>query len=248
MSVLVVVPTVGPVETKARLFKQLQKDTYVAEVIVVDNGECFNLKNHSHLKKFTEVDAGCNLHWLASCNLGAAIAASKNFQFVCFLNDDLILSNHFFRGLVHTAMSNDNVGAVVPLYTGKSCLPAYDDKSQEEWKAQQEDKRINGIDGTCLLIPTTVLKEVGYLDPVFYGPGWGSELDYRLRLEKAGYHVYLSKRCKAWHDNPATSYSKHYGSREQYVKTGCKLARQGFGKKYGPNWREELNLKKAFTE
>jgi len=248
MSVLVVVPTVGPVPTKHKLFKQLQGDPHVSEVLVVDNGNCFNLKNHSHLKKFNEIDAGCNLNWLASCNLGMSVALTRSFEYVCLLNDDVTLSRQCFSGLLTAAKVNKDVGSVMPLYNSKSIIKAYDAASEEDWKPVQEDFPCIGVDGTCLLIPVRVIKAIGFLDPVFFGPGWGAAIDYRLRIYDIALKCFITRRSKVWHKTRSVSASKLYGSEETYVKKAAAWARQGLRQKYGPNWREDLNIKKAFKE
>lgn len=245
MSLLVVIPTIKEVPTKDQLFNDLQNDLFVSEVLVIDNGDCFNLSNYPHLSKFQEIDAGCNLNWLAACNVGIGLAVTRGFTHVCLLNDDSILSRSFFQQMTTSAYRCKDLGALLPLYTGISCIAAHDDRSVEEWVPETKEEIINGIDGTCLFLPVSVIKSVGFLDPVFFGPGWGSELDFKLRLHKAGLHVYLTRRCKLWHSN-ATSASQIYGSEKEYCRQASLWAIEGFKLKYGNNWREDLKIPKAF--
>jgi hypothetical protein len=50
----------------------------------------------------------------------------------------------------------------------------------------------------CILIPTSVLRQVGLMDPVF-GRGYCEETDWTLRSKSLGYRVTLAPSCFVYH-------------------------------------------------
>ena len=52
--------------------------------------------------------------------------------------------------------------------------------------------------GFCMAMPTTIINEVGLMDPVF-GRGYSEEIDWCLRSHTMGYHSVLAPSCFVYH-------------------------------------------------
>lgn len=244
--ILVVIPTVIEHPYKYKLLDQLAQDPHVANIVVVDNGYCFEIPEAFKQpgSKLERVRPGCNLNWLSSCNLGAVLALERKIPYVCFLNDDVELSNPFFSGMLATFARNPNAAVVVPNYNGSFGENAHCAQNKESWQPRQADIKVSYIDGTCVLLPKRTLETIGLLDPVFQHPGWGADVDYAYRVAKQNKELYVCQEAMLWHAQPegGTSACVVYGSKEQWQLTGTRHMQVGFNTKYGKDWRKLIPL------
>jgi len=244
--ILVVIPTIIDHGKKYRLLDQLAKEELVGTVLVVDNGNCFGVPGNKRTEwsKVEHVKPGCNLNWLHSNNYGAAIAIERKVPFVCFLNDDVKLSKPFFKQMLKTFRDHPEAGVVVPQYTGKFGDRAFSRATPQNFQPKESETQVNWVDGTCMLISREALQTVGFLDPHFRAPGWGSDVDYSHRMSESGLELYVSHRAMLWHHEHVGGCSAVaiYGNRYNWVSEGMRQAREDLTSKYGPNWRETLPL------
>ena len=70
-------------------------------------------------------------------------------------------------------------------YFPKSCAPA---NKNEDWIEEFETTEIDGLNGACMLLRRSVLKETGLFDERFSLFGHDIDLSYRIRLE--GFKIY----------------------------------------------------------
>lgn len=249
--ILVVIPTIFKNSFKDNLLDQLCAETLIKQVVMVDNGNCFELppEKQKAWAKVQRVHAGLNLNWLHSCNLGVAIALNQQIPYVCFLNDDVKLSNLFFKEMVKTFVNCEDAGVVVPKYTGY-CPAAHDLRSEADWKPEEKEQAVGYVDGTCMLISLQTLQAVGFLDPIFQPPGWGADQDYSYRVRKQGKSLYVSHRAMLWHGEEhkeeniygGTSAVQLYGGKDNWQNSGCRQIRRDMANKYGRDWRKILGL------
>lgn len=244
--VLVVIPTILPHASRSQLLDQLHQQEEVAAVIVVDNGNCFEVpaKKQEIWSKVEHIRPGCNLNWLHSNNYGAAIALERKVPFVCFLNDDVNLSPKFFKQLLQTFKHDPEAGVVVPQYTGSFGDRAFSRAKPSNFQPRDTETQVRWVDGTCMLISSETLQVVGLLDPCFRAPGWGSDVDYSHRVTESGRKLYVSHRAMLWHhaNHGGLSARKVYGSRRKWIVAGMRQAKADLTAKYGPEWREVLPL------
>jgi hypothetical protein len=251
--ILVVIPTIFKNSFKDNLLDQLCGDSLVKQIVVVDNGNCFEIPSEKQQAwaKVQRVEAGCNLNWLASCNLGAAITIAQQIPYVCFLNDDVKLSHLFFKGMLKTFTNCKDAAVVVPRYTGY-CDSAKEFRDEIDWRPAEKEQAVNHVDGTCMLISLQTLQTVGLLDPNFHPPGWGADQDYSYRVRCQGKALYVSYRAMLWHGEDSeenqsriyggTSAKVFFGGKEHWQYNGCRQIRRDMANKYGRDWRKLLGL------
>jgi len=244
--ILVVIPTIIDHDLRGRLLDQLGREELVSTVLVIDNGDCFKVpgKKRTEWAKVQHVRPGCNLNWLHSNNYGAAIALERDIPFVCFLNDDVRISNRFFKQMLKTFRDKPKAGIVVPQYTGKFGDRAFNKATPHNFQPSEGETQVNWTDGTCMLISRETLKTVGFLDPTFRAPGWGSDVDYSHRVSESGGELYVSHRAMLWHYDHVGGFSatEVYGDRQKWVSKGMEQAAEDLRAKYGPHWRDVLPL------
>jgi GT2 family glycosyltransferase len=252
--VLVVIPTIVEHNRKYHLLDQLAKEWPVKRVLMVDNGNCFALpvplEKRERWSKLHRIRPGCNMNWLHSCNLGAAVALEQRIPYVCFLNDDVKLSWEFFENILEAFRQNPDAAVVVPQYNGQFGPEAHNPASDKEWQSRPADIPVPYVDGTCMVLSLNTLRTVGFLDPSFRHPGWGADVDYSHRVALAGQKLYVTQRAMLWHQTPqgGTSAIQIYGGRREWVERGQKQAQQDLEAKYGPNWREILPWPPGVTQ
>jgi len=100
------------------------------------------------------------------------------------------------------------------------------------------------VDGTCMLLHTSTIKAVGFLDPTFRAPGWGADVDYSHRVTQAGLELYVSHRAMVWHPKEAggTSAEQIYGGKREWLRKGLKQVKEDMETKYGFDWRDIMPM------
>lgn len=219
------------------------------DVLVVSNGN-YKGKFHWHDNMdsenfdghFKTFSTGTNLHWHHSCNLGLFHAIAKQYSYVMLLNDDVEVSDNFVPTLVDAAHRNPQAGIIAPVYNGfwgeQQCVG-------NDWKPNDgPDLSVNYVDGTCMLIHTSLIRQIGLPDAEFGAPGWGVDVDYCYRATQAGRPVIVSPRAYLKHDSRigGTSAQHVYGSVAEWQRKGAQQACGDLTRKYGPEFRSLLNL------
>ncbi len=164
-----------------------------------------------------------NLGIPRNMNLGLLRGVSGGYDYVAILNSDLILPSNFVTGIVKVAESNDNVGTVTAWSNHGSIysLPNADadrylaSQEQTNWVSAAVAREFgpDGVEipvgvGNCLLVPTTVVKQIGLFDPVF-GRGYCEEVDFCLRCRSAGLRNILAPNVFVYHKGNAST--RHAG-------------------------------------
>jgi GT2 family glycosyltransferase len=244
--VLVIIPTVIEHAKKYHLLDQLWHEPLVKQVILMDNGNCFGIPDKKRIiwSKVWHIRPGCNLNWLHTNNVGAAIALERKIPYVCFMNDDIQLSQPFFGQMVRSFKHHPEAGVVVPRYNGSFGDRATHYTSRRDFHPEDTDTQVKWVDGTCMMISLRTLQTVGLLDPLFRAPGWAADVDYSHRVSEAGLGLYVSHRAMIWHHqgHGGLSATQIYGNRSSWVANGLKQAKEDLRTKYGPNWRDVLPL------
>ncbi|MEY2986259.1 MAG: hypothetical protein RJB24_488 [Candidatus Parcubacteria bacterium] len=156
-------------------------------------------------------------------NIGLQKAIEQGFSHFVFLNQDVVLSSDVFEQGIH-ALQNTMYGAVVPkilhidnriwwvgthIFSAWRIVLSLSYKISEHLSAnqpyneisdtieEQEIKPIEAITGCALFITKPVIEKVGYLDERYFM--YGEDLDYSLRIKKAGYTLGLLTKPTVYH-------------------------------------------------
>ena len=194
-----------------------------ASVLVVDNGS----KNDdlgriaSAFPEAMIVALSENLGWAGGNNIGMRQALDQGYGYVCLLNNDTILDPTAIEELLLAAAA-----------LGQPCLlhptiAYFDDPAKWQLNPQprpvpagsaSNDQLIDGIVemdwayGACLLMPVSVLENVGVLDERFFLQL--EESDYFLRAKARNIRSFCALRARILHKE-----SSSFGSRITDTKT-----------------------------
>jgi GT2 family glycosyltransferase len=153
-----------------------------------------------------------NLGIPRNMSLGLQAARAGGYEHIVLCNSDVVLGRTCIGHLAEVADRNPAVGSVTAWSNNVSIfsLGGKDGPAQLD---QEETDRIDaslwrrfghrcldiptGV-GFCLLLPVSVVAEVGVLDPVF-GRGYCEEVDWCQRARLAGYRNVLALGCFAFH-------------------------------------------------
>ncbi|WP_159811546.1 glycoside hydrolase family 99-like domain-containing protein [Pseudomonas sp. 18058] len=173
------------------------------EIIVADDASVDDTPQVLELiKNIRYVRNDINLGFLRNCNNALELVKG---EFTLFLNNDVQVTKDWLETLLSTFADYPNVGAVGPKFVYPS------GHLQEAGAALMSDgssvmvglnqdaslpkynyiRRVDYVSGACLLLPTSVLKEIGGFSEEFL-PCYCEDSDLCLSVRAKGYDVYYN--------------------------------------------------------
>lgn len=225
--------------TKEQLLDIAKLDTagINAECLVVDNGsdDCTEAElSDCKLKNmdYRFIESGANLGFAGGNNVGIKDAIKRGFNYIIFMNNDLILPKDLVVKLVSFMDKNPEVGLTSPKmyfapgyefhkdrykkselgkvfwYAGghidwKNVLSSH--RGVDEVDHGQYDKIIETdfANGACAIIRSEVFKKIGYLDDSFFL--YWEDADFSQRAKRAGYKIMYFPETRIWHKVSAST-------------------------------------------
>ena len=196
------------------------------EVIVVDNGSTDGSVEQfkARYPEIEVIENQENLGFAEGNNVGIRAALQEDTAYVLLLNNDTIVDPQFLDELVDVAERDSRVGFAGP----KIYYYDYDSRGRKDvinsagvklnmwvgrvWPlgdheidAGQYDRvqLVDTLIGSCLLVKTRVITEIGLLDPKFFA--YWEETDWCSRGSAAGYTSIYVPQAKIWHKYAASS-------------------------------------------
>jgi hypothetical protein len=231
----------------------------VFRILIVDNGSTDNsVEELKTLEDVTLLVNEKNVGFAAGNNRGIEYALRKGADYVLILNNDVVVAPDMLSKLVSVAQSDSNVGVVGPVIY-------YSDAPKEVWFAGMRFRdrlyvvrrglhlerpldpveRVDFISGCGMLVKREVWEQVGLFDERFFM--YYEDLDFALRVKKAGYSLVCSTETKMWHmlsastgghESPLKQYyqvksmllfcKKHTRGLMRFVNIGIRLFHAGF--------------------
>lgn len=183
-------------------------------IIVVDNGSNDDSVDRirSAYPNVTLIVNQKNLGFGGGCNRGAHFALEHHADYVWFLNNDTTVDADALARMVWTSQSDPEIGAV-------GAVLYYADKPEKvqafgggyihmiagvsrHFTNKIADESLDYLTGASLLIPQTVLQQVGLFDERFFMYWEDTDLCYRIR--QAGYRLAVAKEAIIWHKESAS--------------------------------------------
>lgn len=232
-NIAVIIPIFGRDDLTLTVLGDLSREAGLLDVWLVDNLGTFAPGSAS----VEIVRPGTNLGWSGGCNYGVSVAREREYDAFVLLNNDVRLSPSFVSGLLDAAnvTGGDVIGPVYD-HNWPHQRGTYQDDAAG-YVACARDVAAPFVDGTCMLIRSSVFERIGFLDedhwPMY---GWGCDKDLALRCRGAGGTIWVTER----------SYLNHYGRQTARELVGySELAAErendlGMCAKWGSDWRELL--------
>lgn len=224
----IIVLTWNNFEDTAECLHSLRELNYSRyNVVLVDNGSTDGSIERLHYI-FPEVKIiknGENLGYAGGNNIGIEYALSKDVDYIILLNNDTVVDVNLATELIQASHETKNLGIF-------GCVNYYyNDRKKIQfsggtfnWKTGdiidttrhkidegqfQLLKEVDTVAGSCLFLPTTVIKTVGLLDNRYFLTF--EESDLCCRVKKAGYKVYTHMGAGIWHKVSVTGQAQKKG-------------------------------------
>lgn len=173
-------------------------------LIIVNNGDSdvapFLPPNDSRI---VILNAGKNLGWMGGINGGLEwVLAHDPAKYICFINDDVQIIDHDYGWLTKMlqAFHKPHVGAVGPV---SNQIMGYQHIQHIGLPPYLEAAALSGM---CMLLRRDVIEKVGVLDESLPG---GDDVDYSIRVRKAGFKLAICRRTFMLHHYAATGKRVH---------------------------------------
>ncbi|OGF99503.1 hypothetical protein A2Y99_02265 [Candidatus Gottesmanbacteria bacterium RBG_13_37_7] len=234
-------------------------------IIMVDNSACPEFDSEvKNRYPFIHIISNRNMGYAAGNNLGIKGGLKLKCEYFVFLNNDTIVTSHLIQKMVSFCESDSNIGVISPkIYFAPNFEFHHDRYKNEErgkviwyaggiidWKnifishlgmdevdyGQYE----NSLDtdfatGCCMLVRKKIIDRIGLFDERYFL--YFEDVDYSLRVKKAGFRVMYFPHGFLWHKN-ASSSGKPGSDIHLYYQTRNRLM---FGVKYA-SWRTKKSL------
>jgi len=222
----------GHAEVTLDMIKSLKAISYPnIEIIIVDNASPEG--NPDIVKeKYPEIiyiKSNKNLGFAGGNNLGFEVAKGK---YILLLNNDTEVENDFLEPLVNKMENNPKIGIVSPKikfyhspdtfqYTGYEHINPITQRGGargfgETDKGQyEEDFEAAYGHGAAMMVPMSVIKEVGLMADVFFL--YYEELDWAHRIRNAGYKIYYVHNSLVYHKEAISTGGRISALRAYYM-------------------------------
>lgn len=201
-------------------------------VIIVDNNSIDESEKilKEKFKQYTIIQTGENLGYAGGNNVGIRYAVKNNADYICILNNDVIVEKYFLEELVKYLYNNHNAamvgpmiceysnerivqstGAMINLYKG-NVPPLNCGKTQDE--INQKVIKCNYIGGACILVRKEILDEIGLIPENYFL--FFEETEWCLKAKKRGYDIVCYCNAKVNHKGSA-SINKVSGLSEYFM-------------------------------
>lgn len=176
------------------------------EIIVVDNGSTDDSVSQIRAAYLGVqlLETGANLGYAGGNNVGIRYALESGAEFVCILNNDILVEPGFLEPLLATFGDDLLIGVVTPLIAatddpeniwalGSSINPhtafvtrLYTDESVLSWR-ERAPFAVDVASGAAMLVRRAVFEAVGLIDEDFFL--YYEETDWCLQVQRASYRI-----------------------------------------------------------
>ena len=195
------------------------------KVLVVDNGGNEGAINeHGFRAEVSAVKTPERMGFCDANNYGLS-AVHIPTDFVCFLNQDVVVDPRWLTPILDVFDSYDNIGALSPVhmtYDFKRLNPNFRSSIRHDRRCMS--RRVNGngwfeqdnLIAAAMVVRTSVLAEVGGFDPIF--GSYCEDYDLCRRIREAGYKTGVVPASRIGHfDGSSTRTKKAELKRERQV-------------------------------
>lgn len=216
--VLIIILNWNQYESTRETLLSLQKiDYHHAEIVLIDNGSTDDslARIKADFPELQTIANGENLGVAGGRNAGIAFAEKRDYEYLLFLDNDVLVAPDFLTQLLATVVLDSSIGGVQPLIlhlgepervfsAGGQYFPLLcHHRSRRGMKAEDlpdndRPREIDWMSGGGQLIRSEVFSRVKGFDED-YDPYGCEDAQMGLDMKRAGYRVYLAPRSRIWH-------------------------------------------------
>jgi len=213
-------------DTKECLFslKQLKYSNH--EIIVVDNSSTDG--SYEKLKRefstYNIIKCNENLGYASGNNLGIKYALKNNAEYICILNNDVIVESDFLDKIIEIMEEHKEIGVAGPCickYNNKNIIQAmgakinlYTGLTQGKYKnykyneIPKENSFVDYLGGACFVCRRDVFEDIGLIPENYFL--FFEETEFCYRASAKGYKLLCVYDSKIYHKGSSTI-SKYSG-------------------------------------
>lgn len=175
--------------TKKCIESIIKKTDTPYRLIVINNGK--NPDTKSFLDRLerkegvetTIVHNNHNIGWVKALNKGMEISRAP---YVCFQNDDTIVTDGWLRKMINILKSNENFGMINPTWEGRPPNASIDRYNSMLEGNNEKFVETDWCRGFSVVIKRRVIEKIGKVDEV-YGLAYFDDVDYSVTAIEAGF-------------------------------------------------------------
>ncbi len=215
----------------ANLFEILQKIDRDKQfgIILIDDGSKDGTSDwvRNNFPEVIVLEGDGNLWWSGGINLGARYAVEQlGYEYVLLWNNDIQINENYFNKICSVISKYDNktiigskiyadkqntiiwsMGGIFNPYTGYCGMKAFMVGENETYSHPAE---VDWITGMGTLVPSTVIKEIGYWNNKDY-PQYHGDTEFTYRAKTLGFKNVIDPELVIWNDITNTGLS-HQGN------------------------------------
>lgn len=224
VSVAVIVPNWNGADRLPACIRSLAAQDYpVFEIIVVENGSTDDSREvldelvaEIEPVRLTVLRNDTNLGFAGGVNRGVRHAMDFGFDAIAMFNNDAVADGHWLRHLVAELDHHPDAsiitgrllmadGATVDSTGDFYCTwgLAYPRDRDQPSEPVRPSGYVFGASGGASLFRTSLFRDIGLLDEVFFA--YFEDVDLSFRAQLAGHRVYYTEHAVAFHDQGSTS-------------------------------------------
>lgn len=208
-------------DTMSCLDSLVQLDHPDPWIIVVDNGSDDDSADQirAAYPGVTLLDTGANLGYAGGNNVGVKYALAAGADYVCILNNDVVVEPGFLAPLLSALDADDRAGVATPMivemqdvhkvwslgaavdWTGGSVQRLYTGQLVTEL-VPRAPFEVSIAPGSAMLVKRRVFEQTGLLDDKYFL--YFEEADWCIAVHKAGFRILAVPQARVMHHVSAT--------------------------------------------
>lgn len=226
-SVYIIILNYNSYDETITCVKSLEKTLYSDyKIIIVDN----NSEDNSvpaikeAFPQHTLLVSEENLGYASGNNIGIKYSLMQGAEYVCILNNDVIVEKDFLNSMIELFQSDDNIGMVGPCiceYSQRNTIQAmgahinlYRGLAMGLFKGAKYDTvgknklEVDYLGGACFVIKVEVFNNIGLIPEIYFL--FYEETEFCLKAKQFGYKLICLPESRVYHKGSATI-SKYSG-------------------------------------
>lgn len=190
------------------------------EIIVVDNASKDNSFEEIS-KAFSDIAllrSENNYGYANGNNMGISYALSKGAEYICIINNDVVVENDFLEPLMERVLGDNKIGLIGPCicdFYQRDRIQAFGSSlnmvtgltrakfKNDLWKEHEgEEKEVGYLGGACFIIKAEVFNKIGLIPENYFL--FFEETEFCLKAVRAKFKMVCLAKSKVYHKGSFT--------------------------------------------
>ena len=244
----IILPVCDQYEFTKNCVESIMKNTDTPyRLIVINNGTNPDTKKLlDDLEKNREIETTImhntsNIGWVKALNKGIELLDAP---YVCFQNDDTIVTGGWLRKMIDTLSLSDKFGMINPSWEGRPGSVSIEDYNRSLENSGKKLIETDWCRGFSVVIKRSVVEKIGKVDEI-YGLAYFDDVDYSVTAIEAGFLCLKALDTYVYHCRNVTFFEVLKGKRWNELHEKNKLI---YYKKWGKPLKIAIILDKEICK